>query len=689
MAFDLNRMLKPNSIALIGASADPTSISGLVAKNVLAQSVSGRTDILARTKVSPHTSDLEPPRIYLVNPHHSLLYGQLCLSDIKALPLGVDLIIILTPWSATPDCIEALASRDVGGIVCVSIATESSIAGVLWQSRKSLLVKLRRQLTRLNLALIGPSSFGLQLPHVALNASLIPVLAHAGGVVLINHSEAVAGVAAEYCMEQGLGLRALITLGDAIDINAAELLDYFAKDANTTTVLVQLHPCALETAALKQEFLSALRACAQRKATVVWLSAHDLNGLLNSTDTKAETVPETLTDSQILRQGALVVANLESFCEAAHLKQFARIGFASAKPHTQASALPSTIQKLVLTGNSAALLALCVQAAGTTNFELPPLPPALIRKLRPLLPARSNITNPLDLGRDADPARYAQVADALSEISGTVLFCHHPNAFSDGYAIAEILCREPARTPINAEQLRMAIFTGQAQAPARALLRTHGFATFDAAATAMRSLQMYERLNEVRSLSRSTSLRSPTALGQSVISASGIRMILRDIESADEAELQRGFLRLSADEVRMRFMYPLKALTHDLAVRLTQLDPNRDVALVLAAPTPAGEAQIYAVVRASRTPSYQHRIRTDAEFAIVIPQALSGQGIGKKLMLALIQRCQAAGIRSLWGDVLAENSAMLALARKLEFNVEKHPDRDFGGGNMVRVVRTI
>ena len=73
----------------------------------------------------------------------------------------------------------------------------------------------------------------------------------------------------------------------------------------------------------------------------------------------------------------------------------------------------------------------------------------------------------------------------------------------------------------------------------------------------------------------------------------------------------------------------------------------------------------------------------------MIPQALSGQGLGNQLMLELIQRCQAAGIRSLWGDVLAENAAMLALARKLEFTVQKHPDREFGGGNLVRVVRAI
>ena len=667
MAFDLNRMLKPNSVALVGASADPASISGLVAHSVLA-----------------HLGDAELPKIHLVNPHHQQLYGQPCLSDIQALPMGIDLVIILTPWAATPDCLEALAARDIGGVLCVSIATESSIAGILWQSRKSLLAKLRRQLTRLNLALIGPSSFGLQLPHAALNASLMPVMARAGGVALISHSEAVAGVFAEYCAEQGLGLRALITLGDAIDINAAELLDYFAKDANTTTVLLQLQQSAIETSALRQEFLSALRACAQRKATVVWLSAADLNS--------AESQIDTVTDGEILRQGALAVTNLESFCEAAHLKQFAGVSIP----------LHAT-QKLVLAGNSSALLALCVQAAAAADFELPALPATLIRSLRPLLAARASVMNPLDLGRDANPTRYTQVAHALLSFPGALLFCHHPNAFSDGYTIAQALCREAALTQTNADQLRIAIFTGQAQSPARALLRANGFATFDAPAAAMRALRLREQLNQVRAASRSYPLSNSalsgqpllgqpepiSPFGQTVISASGIRMVLRDIQSVDEPELQRGFLRLSADEVRMRFMYPLKALTHDLAVRLTQLDPNRDIALVLAAPAPAGEAQIYAVVRASRTPSYRHRIRTDAEFAIVIPQALSGQGLGKKLMLELIQRCQAAGIRSLWGDVLAENAAMLALARKLEFKVVKHPDSEFGGGNLVRVVRAI
>jgi acetyltransferase len=174
---------------------------------------------------------------------------------------------------------------------------------------------------------------------------------------------------------------------------------------------------------------------------------------------------------------------------------------------------------------------------------------------------------------------------------------------------------------------------------------------------------------------------STSASEQIVLSAGGLCMRLRDIQAQDEAALQQGFLRLSPEEVRMRFMYPLKALTHELAARLTRLDPQREIALVLAERTPAGVAQLFGVARASRLPSYRHRPRSDAEFAIVIPKALSGQGFGLRLMQTLIARCQGIGIRTLWGDVLAENGAMLALAKKLGFILEKHPDE----GHLLRV----
>ncbi len=115
----------------------------------------------------------------------------------------------------------------------------------------------------------------------------------------------------------------------------------------------------------------------------------------------------------------------------------------------------------------------------------------------------------------------------------------------------------------------------------------------------------------------------------------------------------------------MRFLYPLKALTHDLAARLTQLDYDREVALVLADHEPPGQAKLYGVVRASFDPAQR-----SAEFAIVIPKQLGGQGLGTRLLQRIIELCRASGMRRMHGDTLPENQAMRALARKCGFHEE-------------------
>lgn len=135
----------------------------------------------------------------------------------------------------------------------------------------------------------------------------------------------------------------------------------------------------------------------------------------------------------------------------------------------------------------------------------------------------------------------------------------------------------------------------------------------------------------------------------------------------------------------MRFLHPLKALSQESAMRLSDLDPQRELALVLSDSQPPGAAKIYAVERASRVPGYRHRKRVDAEFAIVVPRALAGQGLGKRLMRALMQRVKLKGVQTLWGDVLYENAPMLALARTLGFAIEKHPD----DAHVVRVTKAL
>jgi acyl-CoA synthetase (NDP forming)/RimJ/RimL family protein N-acetyltransferase len=639
MAFDLTRMLKPRRIALIGASADPESIGGIVARHVLAPE--------SQTTNLAGVANTSACQIFLVNPHHDSLYGLPCVRSVAELPAAIDLAVVLTPWVNTPAVLSALAECDVAGVVCVSIATDRRITGVIWQSHQRLLSKLRAQLQRLRLGFIGPSSFGLQLPQVALNASLAPLMPRAGGVVLISYAEALSTLVGEYCLSHDLGVRALVSLGDAVDINAAELLDFFAHDADTTVVLLHLNSAAC-AADLRSELLSSLRACAQRRRVFVYAPE------LSNTDLGNDW-PQSLQGT-----GAFYLSSSEALCAAAQLSQFDTW-------HRASNA------SLVIAGNSVSLLSLTENAAVSAGFALAPLSSTQIKKLKA---PKANIHNPLNLGRDASASAFAKATTGLAD--ATLLLCHHPNSFARGEQIAtEIIAEAHAA---NQHSARIAVFLGQANSAARTLLRQNAIPSFDQPALALSSLRLWLDSHPGANVA-TAALAQSSGLEQTVLSAGGLCMRLRDIQAQDEAALQRGFLRLSPEEVRMRFMYPLKALTHELAARLTRLDPQREIALVLAERTPPGVAQLFGVARASRSPSYRHRPRTDAEFAIVIPKALSGQGFGLRLMQALIARCQGIGIRTLWGDVLAENGAMLALAKKLGFALEKHPDE----GHLVRV----
>lgn len=144
---------------------------------------------------------------------------------------------------------------------------------------------------------------------------------------------------------------------------------------------------------------------------------------------------------------------------------------------------------------------------------------------------------------------------------------------------------------------------------------------------------------------------------------------LRPIEPADAEPIRQTFSLLSSDEVRLRFLHPIKELAVDAVRRLTDLDHTTQFALVIAEPLPPGEALVGAVARLAIDTDHCH-----AEFAILVSRFLSGNGLGRLLMQRLILWARLKRLESIYGDVLDENSAMLHLAKSLGFRRELLPD---------------
>lgn len=149
--------------------------------------------------------------------------------------------------------------------------------------------------------------------------------------------------------------------------------------------------------------------------------------------------------------------------------------------------------------------------------------------------------------------------------------------------------------------------------------------------------------------------------GEQVHTRDGRKLRLRSIAHTDVDAIRRCFARLSADEVRMRFLHHLRELPEPMAQRLCCIDDVCEAAFVLEddAVKPAevrGVGRIYIDATSNR-----------AEFAVLVEKAWTGHGLGALLMQRLVDECRQRGIDELWGYVMIENRPMLDLCRTLGF----------------------
>ncbi|EAR21739.1 hypothetical protein [Nitrococcus mobilis] len=101
----------------------------------------------------------------------------------------------------------------------------------------------------------------------------------------------------------------------------------------------------------------------------------------------------------------------------------------------------------------------------------------------------------------------------------------------------------------------------------------------------------------------------------------GPKLLLRPIRLEDAPALQKGFTRLTPKETRLRFLMPLKVLSHMMAAQFTQIDYDREMALVLADPGIASQTESYSVARIVTDPNNEQ-----AEYTITVRHDIMGRG---------------------------------------------------------------
>jgi acetyltransferase len=149
---------------------------------------------------------------------------------------------------------------------------------------------------------------------------------------------------------------------------------------------------------------------------------------------------------------------------------------------------------------------------------------------------------------------------------------------------------------------------------------------------------------------------------------SGDTLHIRPIRPEDAPALEKFFSGLSPRTIYFRFFSPLKQLPPGMLARFTQIDYDRSIAL-MAFLQYEGYEKMVGIARFIGDTNPKN-----VEFGVMIEDGWQGKGIGAELMKRLIRIARERGVEQIWGTVLAENTQMLALGKKMGFEIKPAPD---------------
>jgi len=369
--YHLKNLLSPGSVALVGASPRRTSVGRAILGNIHKAKFKGEFG--------------------LVNTGYAEIDGVSAVDSIGNLPFVPELVLLTAPAAAIPGLIDEAGARGAAGALIITSGLGRG-AGSLAEAAESAARKY-------GMRLIGPNCLGIIMPGANLNASFSAHMPSAGNLALISQSGAIATGMVDWAAQRGVGFSGIVSIGDQLDVDLADLLDYFALDGKTRAILLYVE--AIKDA---RKFMSAARAAARIKPVVVVKSGRMAQGAkAAATHTGALAGSDAVYDAAFRRAGILRVSDLRELFDCAET-----LGRVESPPG----------KRLAMLTNGGGIGVLAVDRLVELGGIPATIEPATREKLDAVLPRTWSGSNPVDIVGDADPARYAAALEVLLDDPG-------------------------------------------------------------------------------------------------------------------------------------------------------------------------------------------------------------------------------------------------------------------------------
>ena len=451
---DLNKMFKPESVAVIGASNTPGKVGYIIVDNLINDGFEGA--------------------IYPINPKGGEILGKKAYANIKDVPEKVDLAIITIPSTLVNTAVEECGEIGVENMVVITAGfKEVGDEGA----------KLEQELTALGkkygINIIGPNSLGITDSHTPLNGSFSQMMPPTGNMAFISQSGAMMVAIIDWSVTSGIGFSKVISLGNKAGVNEIELLQYLADDDETNVII-----CYLESISEDEDFVRTMRETALKKPIIILKSGSSSAGAeAASSHTGALAGSDLAFDTSFRQSGIIRVETMAELFD---------LGLAFSK-----APLPRGDNVAIIT-NAGGGGVVTVDAMEKADLKLVQFDEETTAKLKKCVTEEGSAKNPIDVLGDAPVSRYKESLEIVlsqDEVDSLiVMVCPTASADPDGIANAILEERKEFDKPIIVVNMG-----GPSFEKANEVLRENGVPTYvfpETAVTALKAMTDYAKLQD-------------------------------------------------------------------------------------------------------------------------------------------------------------------------------------------------
>jgi len=380
MAHRLESFFKPKTIAVVGASRNTTKIGHEALKNIL---------------ISDYVCD-----VYPVNPHEKEILGVKCYKKVTQIPVDLDLVLVSVPAKLVPQIMRDCVQKKVKNAIIIS-------SGFSEIGNYELENEVKQIIEKTDMRVLGPNVMGYKNSSDGLDASFAYGKARKGNLSLISQSGALGIGMIFLANNEFVGISKIIGVGNKIDIDDDDLIDYFAQDPDTKVIGLYI-----EAVKDGRKFMNSVKRC-KKPVLVVKAGRSEAGARATASHTGSMAGSDKIYDAAIKQAGGIRCRDIVELFDMAR---------------ALAGQPPARGNRIGIVTNGGGLGILLTDACVANGLVVPKLSKKTYKKIDKVLPDIVKPNNPVDLIGDAGFYRYEAATRALLEdphIDGIIVASVH------------------------------------------------------------------------------------------------------------------------------------------------------------------------------------------------------------------------------------------------------------------------